>query len=86
MSAVLVLTNGKTGDAALAAIARNIQMQAAMDNITLKVVHVQGKENTAADILSRWGLQPDVQKLNKIIPNPHWINVSSSYVNINWNI
>ena len=31
-------------------------MQAAMDNITLKVVHVQGNQNTAADLLSRWGL------------------------------
>ena len=86
MSAVLVLTNGKTGDAILAAIARNIQMQAAMDNVTLKVIHVQGKQNTAADILSTWGLQPDVEKLNKIIPTPHWITVPSCYVNIDWNI
>ena len=86
MSAVLVLTNGKTGDKVLAAIARNIQMQGAMDNVTLKVIHVQGKQNTVADILSRWGLQPDVQKLTKIIPNPQWITVPSSYTNINWNI
>ena len=86
MSAVLVLTNGKTGDKVLAAIARNIQMQAAMDNITLKVMHVQGKQNTAADILSRWGLQPDVKKLEEVIHNPQWIVVPPSYTNINWSI
>ena len=86
MSVVNVLTNGKTGDTTLAAIARNNQMQAVMDNITLRVVHVQGKQNTGADILSRWGLQPNIIKLKEIIPNPQWIMVPMSYTNINWNI
>ena len=61
-------------------------MQAAKDNVTLKVVHVQGKQNTAADILSRWGHEPNVLKLKTIIANPQWIDVPIPYTHIDWDI
>ena len=81
-----MLKNGKTSDNTLAAIARNIQMQAAKDNIILKVVHVQVKQNTAADVLSRWGQEPNMVKLKTTIANPQWIAVPVNYTDIDWSI
>ena len=50
---VSVLNNGRTKDRTLAAITRNIQMIAAIKDINLSVVHILGKNNTVADLLSR---------------------------------
>ena len=86
MSAVNVLRNGKTNDTLLAAIARNVQMQAAKYNVFFNVIHIQGKHNTAADLLSHWQQQLDVNKLKVFISSPIWVNVSSDILNIDWDI
>ena len=55
---VSVLNSGKTRDLTLAAIARNIFMEAAQADILLKTVHIMGKANDIADSLSRWTIDP----------------------------
>ena len=49
---VQVLGSGRTRDLTLAAIARNIQLQVATWDINLQVIHIPGKENQIADLLS----------------------------------
>ena len=58
LAVVQVLNIGRTRDLTLAAIARNIQYQAAVSNIYLKVTHIPGKKNVIADSLSRWQSLP----------------------------
>ena len=48
-----VLNSDPTEDLTLAAIARNIQLQAATRNINHKVTHIPGKRNIIADLLFR---------------------------------
>ena len=50
---VYVLNTGRTRDLTLAAIARNIQFEAAKNNIDLQVNHISSKLNVVADLLSR---------------------------------
>ena len=70
----------------LAAIARNVQMEAAKYNIMLKTIHIEGKNNSAADLLSRWHNSPDVQKLNIVVNSPQWIHVPMNFTDIDWDI
>ena len=51
---VAVLNNGKTYDPTLAKYTRNIFLRLSACNIDIKVVHVAGKLNPVADLLSRW--------------------------------
>ena len=53
---VHVLNSGKTRDFVLAAIVCNVQLQLATYNIEISVVHISGKINTVADLLSRWAI------------------------------
>ena len=65
---VSVLTPGRTRDRTLAAIARNIQMIVASNNVDRKVHHIMGKNNKIADLLSRWHLTTNPQhKLTTLI-------------------
>ena len=65
---VYVLGSLKTRDHTLAAIARNIQFELAINNIDLKVTHIPGKINVMAD-LSRWNSNPNSQSiLNSLLP------------------
>ena len=54
MAVVEVITTGNTRDAFLATCARNIWLITAIFNIQLQVLHVPGKANVTADLLSRW--------------------------------
>ena len=54
----VVIANGRAHDQILAKYARNIFMWASAFNIELKVVHVAGKMNPVADLLSRWNTTP----------------------------
>ena len=54
MAVVQVLSKGKTKDPFLGACARNIWLLAAKNDIDLTYVHIQGKLNCVADLLSRW--------------------------------
>ena len=84
---VSVLNTGKTRDQVLAALARNIAMEAAAADIHLNTIHILGRHNVIADSLSRYYTN-DIykQKLQEPLPHPHWLNVSPHALNINWNI
>ena len=53
-AAVRILNTGHTRDMTLAAIARNISMLTARFDLETRTMHIQGKKNIVADILSRW--------------------------------
>ena len=84
---VSVLTTGRTRDALLAAIARNILMEIAAHDICLRTVHISGKDNQVADNLSRFFLG-DVfkERLYKLLACPTWVRVPHNALNINWDI
>ena len=64
---VSVLQTGRTQDPFLGACARNIWYLAALENIHLQYVHIPGKRNITADLLSRWtGFTKDVQMINHL--------------------
>ena len=84
---VCVLTTGKTKDATLAAIARNILMEIAQFDINLKTVHIRGKSNQIADSLSRWFLDTNCQRtVFQAIKNPIWNHIPLERLLINWQI
>ena len=84
---VQVLNSGKTRDLTLAAIARNIQFQAATRDIDLRVTHIPGKSNIIADLLSRWVLIPQAeQKLKQMLPHSVLIPINKELINIDWSI
>ena len=82
---VQVLGLGRTRDLTLAAIARNIQLQMATWDINLQVVHIPGKENQIADLLSRWNLTKDPQdRLSTLLPHHEWVTVHEDHLQIDW--
>ena len=84
---VSVLNSGKTQDLTLAAIARNIMMEIAEQDIDLQVIHILGVENKIADLLSRWFITENPDKLLKnYIQNPIWLNPHNNIAYIDWSI
>ena len=81
---VAVINSGKTKDAVLAAMARNVQMLLAKYNIALTVIHVLGVNNTVADVLSRWSLVPDINTLLCHVQYPIWINLPNDILHVDW--
>ena len=82
---VHVLGSGRTRDLTLAAIARNIQLQVATRDIHLQVIHIPGKENQIADLLSRWHLTENPQgKLFTLLPHHQWVRAHENHLNIDW--
>ena len=76
---VSVLNNGRACDQILVKNARNIFMWASAFNIELKVVHVAGKLNPVADLLSRWNIIPsNFQKLQELVGPVTWIPVENT--------
>ena len=77
---VKVLNSGHTRCPHLGAIARNIFMKAAKNDIALHIVHIPGKENNIADLLSRWdGSNAHKIKLDSLISDYQWKEVSCSH-------
>ena len=72
---VEVLNTGKTKDPFLATCARNVWLITAIFNIEIIVIHVPGKNNPVADLLSRWitTINPE-HKLRQWMPDFIWIN------------
>ena len=65
---VAVLTNGKSREEVLGKYARNIFMWLSTCYIDIKVVHIAGKINPVAHLLSRWFTVPNnVQKLQQLV-------------------
>ena len=84
LAVVEVLTSGRTKDPYLATCARNIWLLCAIFNIKLNVIHIPGKNNTIADLLSRWDSTIDpISKLLSLLPNFQWINTDQSLLNLN---
>ena len=84
---VQVLNIGRTRDLTLAAIARNIQYQAAVSNIHLQVTHIPGKKNIIADLLSRWKNTVNPHSLLKFhLPNFAWVKITQENIDIDWSI
>ena len=76
---VSVLNTGKSRDVFLSNIARNIFMWLSACNINLQVVHVPGKSNIVADLLSRWFITcNNFQKLQQLVHPVTWITVNES--------
>ena len=76
---VSVLNSGRSRDQVLAVYARNIFLWTSTFNIDLKVVHVPGKLNDVADLLSKWFITRDnSQKLQKLANPVVWVPVSSN--------
>ena len=84
---VSVMTTGKTRDALLAAIARNILMETSKHDICLRTVHINGKDNHIADNLSRLSLgNIHRERLHQLLEHPTWVQVPSDALDINWDI
>ena len=76
---VSVLTNGRTKDRTLAAIAINIHMQLALRNINLHFIRILSKNNNIASLLSRWDITPDnLKKLHSLLPSFQFISVPNN--------
>ena len=83
LAVVQVLSKGKTKDPFLGACARNIWLIAATYDIDLSYVHIQGKLNCVADLLSRWQYTyANYAHLQRYIANPIWCDVTQSFLDM----
>ena len=79
IAVVQVIQSGRTKDPHLASISRNILMTASMHDIHISVAHIPGKDNSVADLLSRWGVtqEPEV-KLRSLLADPVWAELPAN--------
>ena len=63
MAGVNICNSGYTRDQYLASIIRNIWLLTSEYDICLKVVHIAGKQNIIADLLSRWKGTPSQREI-----------------------
>ena len=60
-------------------------MESAKYDINLSVIHILGKDNPIADLLSHWYMTDNEnKKLENILPQPRWVKVPSNILNIDW--
>ena len=82
-----MLSSGRAHDKILATWARNVWLLTATYNFLLVVSHIQGIRNNVADLLSRWGNAPeDVEKINKLVNSPIWVNTHIDLTLLNHDI
>ena len=80
---VAVLTHSKTKNPFSATCARNVWLLAALYDLEVTYVHIRGKHNVIADLLSRWVPTPqNVLKLHSHIPDPLWISVPENILEL----
>ena len=80
---VSVLQSGKARDPFLDTCAHNIWLWAATHNIELKYVHILGKYNRVADLLSRWSnTVNDQNELQMLVPDACWVPVTLEMIEI----
>ena len=71
VAVVSVLRSGKTKEPFWGAVARNIWFESDID---LQYVHITGKCNKTADLLSRWtGSNSDCSQLMQLVQDPQWL-------------
>ena len=84
---VKVLKAGKARDPFLATCARNVWYISALADIDLQYEHILGRNNTVADLLSRWQLIPqNIVQLHQFIANPVWLPVDIKMLEVDYNI
>ena len=84
---VSVLNSGRSYDLTLCAIARNIMMETATNDVDLQIVHILGVNNKIADILSRWYITKDPNiTLKQLLPNPERLFLPESIIDVDWSI
>ena len=84
---VKVLSAGKARDPFLGACARNVWYIAALADIDLQYEHILGRDNTVADLLSRWQFtQENVIQLQQFIENPVWLPVSINMMEVDYSL
>ena len=84
---VSVLTTGKTRDPVMAKYVRNIFLWLSAFNIDIRVIHIAGRLNPVADLLSRWHLtKNNVQKLQELVHPVSWVKVSGELLHVNESI
>ena len=84
---VTICNQGYTRDKVLATIARNIWLYTAEKDISLQVLHLPGKDNVIADLLSRWGgVSGQISKLHQLVNNPQWCMVHEHQFKLNTDI
>ena len=80
---VQVLSTSRTRNPFLAACARNVWQLAAIGGIDLTYVHVLGRNNQVADLLSRWNhTHQNVVQLLQHVPDPTWVSVSLDLIDL----
>ena len=81
LAVVSVLTTGKTRDSTMAKYARNIFLWLSAFNIDIMVVHIAGKLNPVADLLSRWNVtNNNVVKLQQLVHPVTWVPTPLEYL------
>ena len=79
-----ILTYGRAKDTLMATCACNIWLLTALYNISLLVVHIEGHNNSIADLLSRWTYSENNTKtLHTFIPHPIWMNTHIDLILLN---
>ena len=87
MPVVEILQKGRARDATLALLARNVWLICALFNIQILVCHIPGKENTLADLLSRWQFSAENHRqLLQILPQPVWVQTHLDLTLLNHDI
>ena len=82
---VHVLSAGHTQDPFLGACARNVWYWAAQHDIEVSYVHVLGRNNQIADLLSRWSDSAACfKKLYQYVKDPIWIPVGLELLDIDY--
>lgn len=83
---VSTLNSGKALDNFLLTVARNVWMLTAIYDIELQVVHIPGKINVKADILSRWFNNIDRYLAAKQFSSCTWCQIDQSDIVLDYNI
>ena len=80
---VSVLTTDKTRDPVMAKYVRNIFLWLSAFNIDMRVIHIAGRLNPVADLLSQWHLTSNnFQKLQELVDPLVWVNVSEELLHV----
>ena len=87
MAVVEVLRTRKGRNTTLTALARNIWLIYAIFNIHITVIHIPGKSNNLADLLSGWQFtSANYSDLVQILLKPIWIQTHLDLTLLNYNI
>ena len=87
MAVVEVLHNGRARDNILALLARNIWLICAMFNIHITVLHIPGRSNILAYLLSRWQFSSEnYEALLQLLSKPIWVPTHLDLTLLNYSV